>query len=309
MKLRTLTGLEKEATCACGCGQRIPANPDIRVTVDMEGWPRRRYIPSHAPEQPRPQGWRKKEEAKPASAPAPAPPAPAPAGPTPTPPQPQVEPTPAPAPKVQTSQVSSSLGPSGPSITTGAVPTLADNRPWKILTVTISVGDYTSIKAGVADFGRENETMSELGSRLVAELTNDVKTELDVVHQVQAGKPLSVATKGAVTAPQTISPAATAGAPAPKGVVGPEMMETRRLVSMELDDVSAVRSVKKRKIGNQWLKAHGYESFDQVLPTDLAALQQLLAQFEQVNYAQDAPPRSLSEPVFQAASSEAGSSR
>jgi hypothetical protein len=196
-----------------------------------------------------------------------------------------------------------------PKVTTTNVPTLADNRPWKILTVTISVGDYTSIKAGVADFGRESETLAQLGTRLVAELTNDIKTELDVVHQVQAGKSLSVPTRGAVSAPQTRSPATTAGAPAPKGVVGPEMMETRRLVSMELDDISAVRSAKKRKIGNQWLKTHGYESFDQVLPTDLAALQQLLAQFESINIAADAPSHPLSEPVFHTASSEAGTSR
>jgi hypothetical protein len=287
--MKTFTGLNKETPCACGCGQRMPANPTIQVVVDMDSRPWKRYIPGHEPMPSR--SYRGKAEQKPVSAPAPTPPAPA--GPAPTPPQPQVEPTPVPVPKV----------------TTGVAPTLADNRPWKILTVTISVGDYTSIKAGVADFGRENESMTELGSRLVAELTNDVKTELDVVHQVQAGKPLSVTTKGAVIAPQTLSPAATAGAPAPKGVVGPEMMETRRLVSMELDDVSAVRSVKKRKIGNQWLKAHGYESFDQVLPTDLAALQQLLAQFESINLAVDAPQHPLSEPVFQAASSEAGASR
>jgi len=167
--------------------------------------------------------------------------------------------------------------------------------------------------------------MAELGSRLVAELTNDVKTELDVVHQVQAGKSLSVPTKGAVfAAPQTLSPATAGASPSPsvralsgrstldpaKGVVGPELAETRRQVSVELDcDVSAVRSVKKRHLAKLWLKGHGYESLDQVLPTDLYALQQLLAQFEEVNYAQDVPPRSQSEPAFQAPSSQADITR
>ena len=291
--MKTFTGLNKETPCACGCGQRMPANPTIQVVVDMDSRPWKRYIPGHEPQSSRSYRGKteQKQDQKPVSAPAPTPPAPV--GPTPTPPQPQVEPAPLPMPKV----------------TTTNVPTLADNRPWKILTVTISVGDYTSIKAGVADFGRESETLAQLGTRLVAELTNDIKTELDVVHQVQAGKSLSVPTRGAVSAPQTRSPATTAGAPAPKGVVGPEMMETRRLVSMELDDISAVRSAKKRKIGNQWLKTHGYESFDQVLPTDLAALQQLLAQFESINIAADAPSHPLSEPVFHTASSEAGTSR
>jgi len=61
-------------------------------------------------------------------------------------------------------------------------------------------------------------------------------------------------------------------------IIGPELAETRRQVSVELEcDVSAIRSVKKRHLAKQWLKVHGYKSFDQVLPTDLAALQQLLA--------------------------------
>jgi hypothetical protein len=174
--------------------------------------------------------------------------------------------------------------------------------------VTISVGDYTSVKAGVADFGRENESMGQLGSRLVAELTNDIKTELDVVHQVQAGKPLSVPTQGAVSAPSTPSPAALAGAPAGKGttVVGPELAETRRQVSVELEcDVSAIRSVKKRHLAKQWLKVHGYDSFEQVLPTDYDALKGLLVQFEAINCAADAPYRTQSDPGFQTASSGA----
>jgi hypothetical protein len=287
--IRKYFGLKKETRCDCGCGQKMPACEDIAVMVDRDSYPTKRYIPGHEPEARSPT----KPQIAAQSAPAPSPTPPAPAGPTPTPPQPQVEPTPVPTPKV----------------VAGTAANLADNKPWKILQVTIGLGDYSSIKAGVADFARDDETPTQLGARLVAELTSDIKTELDVVRQVQAGKPLSVPTKGAVTAPQTLSPAATAGAPAPKGVVGPEMMETRRLVNMELDDVSAVRSVKKRKIGNQWLKTHGYESFDQVLPTDLAALQQLLAQFESINIAADAPSRPLSEPVFHTVSSEAGTSR
>ena len=306
--MKTFMGLNKETSCACGCGQRMPANSTTQVVVDMDSRPWKRYIPGH--EQSPSRSYRgkaeQKQDQKPVSAPAPTPPAPA--GPTPTPPQPQVEPTPLPTPKVQTSQGSSSLGPSGFSVNTSTAPTLADSRPWKIIQVTIGLGDYSSIKAGVADFGRENESLAQLGARLVAELTNDIKTELDVVHNVQQGKPLSVPTQGAVPAPQTHSPA-KAGAPA-KGVVGPELAEARRQVSVELDcDVSAIRSVKKRHLARQWLKGHGYESFDQVLPTDLAALQQLLVQFESINLADAAPQHPLSEPVFQTPSSAAETSR
>ncbi len=256
MKLRTFTGLDKECTCA-GCGKVVLARPDVKVVVDMEGWPRKRYHPGCKP-------GGQKEEAKAPSTPAPA--GPVPVGPVPATPQPQVDPSPIPHPKVETTNA----------------PSLSDNRPWKILKVTISVGDYTSVQAGVADFGKEGESLEQLGSRLVSELTKDVKTELDVVHQVQAGKPLSIGTQGAVSTPSTPSPA-QAGAPA-KGIVGPEMGETRRRVTQELEcDVSAVRTVKKRHAAKLWLKSHGYESFDQVLPTDLGALKELLSQFGAIN--------------------------
>ena len=261
MKLRTFTGLDKECSCA-GCGKVILARPDVKVVVDMEGWPRKRYHPGCKP-------GAQKEEAKAPSTPTPASPAPAgpvPVGPVPATPQPQVDPSPIPHPKVETTNT----------------PSLSDNRPWKILKVTISVGDYTSVQAGVADFGKEGESLEQLGTRLVSELTKDVKTELDVVHQVQTGKPLSIGTQGVVSTPSTPSPA-SAGAP-PKGVVGPEMAEARKHVIVELEcDVSAVRTVKKRHAAKQWLRSHGYESFDQVLPTDLEPLRGLLVQFDAIN--------------------------
>ena len=62
------------------------------------------------------------------------------------------------------------------------------------------------------------------------------------------------------------------------------MGETRRRVTQELEcDVSAVRTVKKRHAAKQWLKSHGDESFDQVLPTDLVELEELLSIFEAIN--------------------------
>ena len=196
MKLRTFTGLDKETECACGCHQKILARPDVQVVVDMDSskWKRDRYLPGHAGNGygSSPYAQRAKKEALPPQAPAPAPSAPAPTGPipqgpSPASPQPQVDPAPVPHPKVETTNA----------------PNLSDNRPWKILAVTISVGDYTSVKVGVADFGKEGESLEQLGTRLISELTKDVKTELDVVHQVQAGKVLSVPTPGVVSTPIT----------------------------------------------------------------------------------------------------------
>ena len=295
MKLRTFTGLEKETTCACGCNQKILARPDIQVVVDMDSpkWKRDRYLPGHAGNGygSAPYAQRTKKETPP-QAPAPTPPAPAsptPQGPSPASPQPQVDPAPLPHPKVETTNA----------------PSLSDNRPWKILKVTISVGDYTSVQAGVADFGRENETLAQLGARLVAELTQDVKTELDVVHQVQAGKPLSVPTPGVVSTP--VTPSAPSGAAAtatskpaftPASALtahyarekaceaamnDPETQEAIRRVQMELGDVSALRSVKKRRITQTWLETRGYERIEEADSRDLSGLRELLVKFDMVN--------------------------
>ncbi len=87
------------------------------------------------------------------------------------------------------------------------------------------------------------------------------------------------------------------------------MMETRRQIAMELEcDASVVRTVKKRRTANQWLKARGYESFDQVLPSDIGALKELLAQFEAVDYGMPVQ-EPLSGPAFQGSSSETVASK
>ncbi|MDG6969732.1 MAG: hypothetical protein JRN54_01310 [Nitrososphaerota archaeon] len=200
MKLRTFTGLTKETECACGCRQRIPANKDVLVSVDMESFPRRRYIPGHAGNgygsssyarrDPKP-----KEEAKPTPSPAPAPPAPA--GPAPTPPAPTVEPGPSPTPK--------------PSA--GTTSSLADNRPWVIVQVTASVGPYESIKVGMADFGSEGEALSAVRSRIAAEVSQEMDRQVAALRCMHVGHGPTT-TKGVTPTPTTLSPAAAAGAPA-----------------------------------------------------------------------------------------------
>lgn len=288
--MKTFTGLNKETECACGCQQRMPANPAIQVVVDMDSHPWKRYIPGHEPRSSRSYRGKgsygevraePKETQKPAVAPTPAPPAPS--GPAPTPPVPSPDTTPSPSPKPGS----------------GVPSTLADNHPWAIVVVTASAGPYETIKVGVADFGADGESLGKLRERVAAEVAQELDRQVRALQILHGGKPTSP-TQGAVSAPVTLSPAAAAGAPANgSGVthVGPEMMEARRQVSMEMDgDASAVRSVKKRHAAKVWLKAHGYESFDQVLPSDLGALKELLAQFEVINYASEtAVPRTQSE--------------
>jgi hypothetical protein len=171
--------------------------------------------------------------------------------------------------------------------------------------VTASVGPYESVKVGSADFGAEGETLTQVRERIAKEIAAELDRQVRALQVLHSGKP-TAQTLGAVSAPVTPSPAAVAGAPA-KGVVGPEMMETRRQIAMELEcDTSTVRTVKKRRAANQWLKVRGYESFDQVLPSDIGALKELLSQFESVNYGTEAPHPPLSEPTFQTVSGMSG---
>ena len=83
----------------------------------------------------------------------------------------------------------------------------------------------------------------------------------------------------------------------------------RRQIAIELEcDASVVRTVKKRKGVDQWLKARGYEPFDQALPSDIGVLKELLSQFESVNYGTSSSG-TLPIPVFQGFSNEAETSR
>ncbi len=155
MKLRTFTGLEKETPCSCGCGQKILARPDVMVTVDMESFPRKRYLPDHAGNGygSAPYAHREKKETLPPQAPAPTPPAPA------SPPAPTHDPA--------------------PNVAVSVVKT-GEERAWSLLQVTYNLGSFESVKAGVADYARDGEDAQALAKR-VAEL---VHSELEA--QVQA---------------------------------------------------------------------------------------------------------------------------
>jgi len=182
MTIRKYFGLKRETPCDCGCGQRMPAREDIAVMVDRDSYPPKRYIPGHEPGARTP--------AKSAPAPSPAPPTPGPAGPTPLPPTPVVEPSPSPAPK--------------PS--EGLTSSLADNRPWSIIQVTVSVGPYESVKVGSADFGTENESLAQLRERIAKEVGSELDRQvrsLQVLHQGSTGTTKGV---GSLTSP-TLSPA------------------------------------------------------------------------------------------------------
>ena len=69
---RQFQGVKRETPCSCGCGQRIPARDDVVVTVDMDSYPRKRYIPGHelSPSGSYRGKAEQKQESKPVSAPA-----------------------------------------------------------------------------------------------------------------------------------------------------------------------------------------------------------------------------------------------
>jgi hypothetical protein len=256
-------GLKRETGCSCGCRKRIPAGEDTAVMVDMDSYPRKKYLPGHEP----------REQATVAEHPSPQPPAPT--APPPAAPQPTTEPSPAPAPKP--SEPKTRNAPEGPVGTAS----LADNRPWAIVQVTVSVGPYESVKVGMADFSGEGEDLAALRFRIAGEVAQELERQvlaLRCLHNSHGPNTI----KGAATAPSTLSPAPAGAPPARSCSYNKATPEMVRRIDLELSDLSEQRRGKKVKLMNHWLKDYGYASPDQATADTLT---ELLAEFERVNAA------------------------
>jgi hypothetical protein len=166
--IREFSGLKRETACSCGCGKRMPANEDVRVMVDLDSTPRKKYIPGHEPRE-------RKAGAEPSPQP-PAPQAPAPAA-----PQPTVDPSPTPNPRPS--------GPGARHAPEGSLGTtsLADNRPWAIVQVTASVGPYESVKVGMADFSGEGEDLTALRARIAREVSEEMGRQVAALRCLHNG--------------------------------------------------------------------------------------------------------------------------
>ena len=174
MRLRTLTGSRYPATCACGCKSQIPANPEVKVTVDFDtSRPRLTYLPSHAPDA---GTWKGNG---PAASPAPSnggnghatgfTPASALPESTPKVPRPPLASSPAPL---------ALLGSDAAHAEEEASPSPQAGRSWSSGGLTVNAGKFESVRAGYADYSLPGETAEQLGVRVNAVIEADLRAKL-----------------------------------------------------------------------------------------------------------------------------------
>lgn len=174
MRLRTVRGLRFPTRCACGCSQRLPPDPDLKVVVDFEtSRPRLTYLPTHSPDYSSradggPQsavGVSDIDPFEPASvfvarAEARALPVPsAPRPPTPTRPTPE-------------------LAHASPD--TAASPQAG--RAWATSQLTFNAGQFESVRFGYADYARDGENEAQLRSRVHEVVLAEVERQVRAVR-------------------------------------------------------------------------------------------------------------------------------
>ena len=174
MRLRTVRGTRFPTKCACGCAQRIPPDPDLKVVVDFEtSRPRLTYLPTHSPDYgPRaPQGagsgsevvqvdlfepatvFVARAEARQAASPS------APRSPTPA----------KPAPELAHATADTTASPQA-------------GRAWATSQLTFNAGQFESVRFGYADYARDGENDAQLRSRVHEVVLAEVERQVRAVR-------------------------------------------------------------------------------------------------------------------------------
>jgi hypothetical protein len=170
-RLRTVTGNRFLRKCACGCGQPIPRDPEIRYVVDF-GAPKPfpAYLREHSPDYgtycavPRSHdGSLKLPGFVPASRL-----------------QDHAEPAPAPAQEVKPLE---SSAPSRPTIEIShtddeAIASPEAGRPWASGQLVFNAGSFESARSGFADYARDGESAAQLRARVNRTILEDLELKV-----------------------------------------------------------------------------------------------------------------------------------
>ncbi len=169
-----MRGTRFPTKCACGCSQRIPPDPDLKVVVDFEtSRPRLTYLPTHSPDygsRPTggPQGSTGVENLGPfelasvfvARAEARAPTLPS----TPRPPTPAK-----PTPELAHASADTTASPQS-------------GRAWATSQLTFNAGQFESVRFGYADYARDGENEAQLRSRVHEVVLAEVEQQVRAVR-------------------------------------------------------------------------------------------------------------------------------
>ncbi len=165
-RLRTVTGNRFPRKCACGCGEGIPRDPDVRYVVDF-GAPRPypAYLREHSPDFGSP--FNRRPTRKPATD--------APAfvlASTVGAPAHEIEVPDAPAAGMPTPAADPAHADSDAS------PSPQAGRPWASGQLVFNAGQFESARSGFADYAREGETAAQLRARVNRVILEDLEAKV-----------------------------------------------------------------------------------------------------------------------------------
>jgi hypothetical protein len=289
VRLRTITGTRFPSKCACGCGQKIPCDPDLKVVVDFDtSRPRLSYLPEHSPdyETYKPREWRSAEGVRPL--PGLQDPAPAALEPPSLPPRPPAGPKPA------------LDAPHGDEDTS---PTPESGRAWSSGQLVFNAGAFESARAGFAAYALEGESSEQLRARVNRVILEDLETKvlgLRALHER-----LGIPGTGPSRTPSA-SPASAGASPAPAvALISPRLeprgrdtadprstptqgdLSVAQLVSriefVVQGDLFYPRRLEKEEAVRRALEGRGLQSLRACENADRGALEALLATLEAID--------------------------
>jgi len=164
VRLRTVTGNRFPRKCACGCGQPIPRDPEVRYVVDF-GAPRPypAYLREHSPDFGSPfnrRPARKLAEDVPGFIPASAVGAPA----------HEIEAPDTSEPPAHAADPAHADSDASPSPQAG--------RPWASGQLVFNAGQFESARSAFADYAREGETAAQLRARVNRVILEDLEAKV-----------------------------------------------------------------------------------------------------------------------------------
>jgi hypothetical protein len=283
MRLRTITGTRFPSKCACGCGQKIPCDPALKVVVDFDTYrPRLSYLVEHSPDY----GTYKSREARSTERVRPLPgfqdPTPAAAlDPPSLPPRPRPPAGPRPALEAAHSDEDAS-------------PTPESGRAWSSGQLVFNAGAFESARAGFAAYALEGESSEQLRARVNRIVLEDLEEKvrgLRALHE-KLGIPGSGPPRAIPLVPALISPRpelqgrdAGASRRAPTHLPGDLTVAdlVSRIEFVVQGDLFYPRRLEKEGAVRKALELRGLQSLRACENADREALEGLLATLEAID--------------------------
>jgi hypothetical protein len=162
-RLRTVTGNPFPRKCACGCGGRIPRDPQLRYVVDFSGpKPFKTYLREHSPDAGTYRGGARVQSR--------------PAGPE-LPGFVRASELPLGAPEAEIA-IETEGTPDPAHFEADASPSPEAGRPWASGQLVFNAGQFESARSGFADYAKDGETPAQLRARVNRIILDDIEQKV-----------------------------------------------------------------------------------------------------------------------------------